>query len=74
MSTSPSNEATGQDQFKNHRAGYGDRLAWVLDWLEKHPDATLSSGEGALLLAHIRKLEAAAANSRTKATLPALET
>lgn len=57
-------EISGQDQFRpltNHRAGYGSaesRTAWVIDWLTRHPDATLSSGEGALLVARIRELEA----------------
>lgn len=53
----------GQDQFKplvNHRAGYGtvdERLTWLLEWLTRHPDATLMSGEGALLVQHIRSLQ-----------------
>jgi hypothetical protein len=37
----------------SHRAGYGDRLARVEEWLRKHPSATLASGEGAALLAEI---------------------
>ncbi len=42
----------------SHRAGYGDRLARVEDWLRRHPSATLQSGEGeeawaAVLLAEI---------------------
>jgi hypothetical protein len=40
----------------SHRAGYGDRLARVEEWLQKHPDATLASGEGAVLLAEIDRL------------------
>lgn len=43
----------------SHRAGYGDRLARVEDWLRRHPDATLQSGEGAVLLAEIDRLRAA---------------
>jgi hypothetical protein len=30
----------------SHRAGYGDKLARVEDWLRRHPTATLASGEG----------------------------
>jgi hypothetical protein len=40
----------------SHRAGYGDRLARVEDWLRRHPTATLASGEGAVLLAEIDRL------------------
>jgi hypothetical protein len=40
----------------SHRAGYGDRLARVEDWLRRHPSATLASGEGAVLLAEIDRL------------------
>jgi len=40
----------------SHRAGYGDRLARVEEWLRKHPDATLQSGEGAVLLEEIDRL------------------
>jgi len=40
----------------SHRAGYGDRLARVEEWLRRHPDATLQSGEGAVLLAEIDRL------------------
>ncbi len=43
----------------SHRAGYGDKLARVEEWLRKHPDATLASGEGAVLLAEIDQLRAA---------------
>jgi hypothetical protein len=43
----------------SHRAGYGDRLARVESWLWKHPDATLQSGEGAVLLEEIDRLRAA---------------
>ena len=40
----------------SHRAGYGDKLARVEEWLRKHPSATLASGEGAVLLAEIERL------------------
>lgn len=66
-------DALGQDQFKpltsaptdcrvltNHRAGYGsidDKTERVIHWLTKHPDSTLASGEGHLLLLRIRQLE-----------------
>jgi hypothetical protein len=43
----------------SHRAGYGDRLARVEEWLRRHPSATLASGEGAVLLAEIDRLRAA---------------
>ena len=46
----------------NHRAGYGTveaKTARVIDWITRHPHATLASGEGALLVARIRELEAA---------------
>jgi hypothetical protein len=43
----------------SHRAGYGDRLARVEDWLRRHPTATLQSGEGAALLEEIDRLRAA---------------
>ena len=43
----------------SHRAGYGDKLARVEEWLRKHPSATLASGEGAVLLAEIDRLRAA---------------
>jgi hypothetical protein len=42
----------------SHRAGYGDRLARVEEWLRKHPSATLASGEGAVLLAEIDRQSA----------------
>lgn len=44
----------------NHRAGYGTedaRTKWVMDWLTRHPHATLAGGEGFLLLKYIRELE-----------------
>lgn len=44
----------------NHRSGYGsitDRTARVLDWVTRHPDATLASGEAILLVNRIRELE-----------------
>jgi hypothetical protein len=40
----------------SHRAGYGDRLARVEDWVRRWPSATLSSGEGAVLVAEIDRL------------------
>jgi hypothetical protein len=43
----------------SHRAGYGDRLARVEEWLRKHPSATLASGEGTALLEEIDRLRAA---------------
>jgi hypothetical protein len=43
----------------SHRAGYGDRLARVENWLRWIPSATLQSGEGAVLLAEIERLRAA---------------
>jgi hypothetical protein len=84
-------DALGQDQFKpvttaptdcrvltNHRAGYGstdDKTERVLAWLTRNPDATLSSGEGGLLLRRIRELEAQLESLRPKqAVLPELET
>jgi hypothetical protein len=42
----------------SHRAGYGDRLARVEDWVRRWPSATLSSGEGAVLLVEIDRLRA----------------
>jgi len=42
----------------SHRAGYGDRLARVEDWLRRHPSATLASGEGAVLVQEIDRLRA----------------
>ncbi len=43
----------------SHRAGYGDKLARVEDWLRRHPTATLASGEGAVLVQEIDQLRAA---------------
>jgi hypothetical protein len=40
----------------SHRAGYGDQLARVEEWLRKHPSATLASGEGAVLIQEIDQL------------------
>jgi len=40
----------------SHRAGYGDKLQRVEDWLRRHPTATLASGEGTVLLAEIDRL------------------
>jgi hypothetical protein len=41
-----------------HRAGYGDRLEFLVDWLTRHPDADLRSGEGKVLLDEIVRLRA----------------
>jgi hypothetical protein len=53
---------TGTDSFNTaHRTGYGseaDRTDALLAWLTKYPDATLASGEGRLLLARIREMDA----------------
>jgi hypothetical protein len=47
------------DTFQpTHRAGYGDRLAFLMQWLTDHPDATLASGEGRVLLDEITRLRA----------------
>lgn len=43
-----------------HRTGYGteaERTDALIDWLTKHPEATLASGEGKLLLYRIQDLE-----------------
>jgi hypothetical protein len=40
----------------SHRAGYGDKLQRVEDWLRRHPTATLASGEGAVLVQEIDQL------------------
>lgn len=40
----------------SHRAGYGDKLQRVEEWLRKHPSATLASGEGAVLIQEIDQL------------------
>jgi hypothetical protein len=56
-------DEAGQDQFKapvNHRAGYGtldEKVRRLIDWITRHPDATLASGEGGLLLRRIQELE-----------------
>jgi hypothetical protein len=42
----------------SHRAGYGDKLQRVEDWVRRHPTATLASGEGAVLLAEIDRQSA----------------
>jgi hypothetical protein len=52
-------DCRGTDQFQpNHRAGYGDRLTFLMDWLTDHPDATLASGEGRVLRDEIVRLRA----------------
>jgi len=52
-------ETMGLDNFKgNHRGGYAnDKLTTVRDWLKKYPRATLTSGEGKVLLDEIERLE-----------------
>jgi hypothetical protein len=52
-------DCRGADQFQpNHRAGYGDRLTFLMQWLTDHPDADLRSGEGRVLLDEINRLRA----------------
>jgi len=64
MSTETDAKADGQFQ-PVHRAGYGDRLEWLMQWLALHPDATLASGEGRVLLEEINRVrEVAQANYR----------
>jgi hypothetical protein len=48
----------------SHRAGYGDKLQRVEDWLRRHPTATLASGEGAALLQEIDRLRAELAKTK----------
>ena len=48
----------------SHRAGYGDKLQRVEDWVRRHPTATLASGEGAALLQEIDWLRAELAATR----------
>jgi hypothetical protein len=59
-------DCRGADQFQpTHRAGYGDRLAFLMQWLADHPDATLASGEGRVLRDEITRVrEVAQANYR----------
>jgi hypothetical protein len=54
----------------SHRAGYGDKLARVEEWLRKHPSATLASGEGAALLEEIDRMRAAIDRVRTLCDKP----
>jgi hypothetical protein len=56
----------------SHRAGYGDRLARVEDWLRRHPSATLQSGEGAVLLAELDRVRDALGRARSRAEALAL--
>jgi hypothetical protein len=50
-------DCRGADQFQPvHRAGYGDRLEFLMQWLALHPDATLQSGEGGVLWQEIVRL------------------
>lgn len=45
------------DPAENHRAGYHkDKLQYVMEWVRRHPDSTLSSGEGKILLDEIDRL------------------
>jgi len=59
-------DCRGADQFQPvHRSGYGDRLAFLMQWLTDHPDATLASGEGRVLRDEINRVrEVAQANYR----------
>jgi len=61
MSTETDAKADGQFQpTPVHRAGYQtDRLAWLMQWLAMHPDATLQSGEGGVLWQEIVRLRKA---------------
>jgi hypothetical protein len=59
MPIAPDPADKGADQFQpvNRRAGYGsDRIALVLDYLDRWPAATLASGEGKLLADEIHRL------------------
>lgn len=45
------------DPAENHRAGYHkDKLQYVMGWIRRHPDTTLHSGEGKILLDEIDRL------------------
>ena len=56
-----STDAKAADQFQpTHRAGYGDRLAFLMQWLTDHPDATLASGEGRVLRDEINRVRVVA--------------
>ena len=45
------------DPAENHRAGYHkDKLNYVMAWVRRHPDSTLTSGEGKILLDEIDRL------------------
>jgi hypothetical protein len=57
-SESKSNYMTAiPDPAENHRAGYHkDKLQYVMEWVRRHPDSTLSSGEGKILLDEIDRL------------------
>jgi polyhydroxyalkanoate synthesis regulator phasin len=60
-------DAKADGQFQPvHRAGYQhDKLEWLMQWLALHPDATLASGEGRVLLDEINRVrEVAQANYR----------
>lgn len=46
------------DPAENHRAGYHkDKLQYVMEWVRRHPDTTLTSGEGKILLDEIDRLQ-----------------
>jgi hypothetical protein len=45
------------DPTEFHRAGYHkDKLPYVMAWILRHPDATLTSGEGKILVDEIHRL------------------
>ena len=45
------------DPAENHRAGYHkDKLQYVMKWVRRHPDSTMASGEGKILLDEIDRL------------------
>ena len=46
------------DPAENHRAGYHkDKLNYVMAWVRRHPDSTMASGEGKILLDEIDRLQ-----------------
>ena len=46
------------DPAENHRSGYHkDKLQYVMAWVRRHPDSTLTSGEGKVLLDEIDRLQ-----------------
>jgi hypothetical protein len=49
------------DAFTTHRGGYGpesEKLERLLQYLARHPHATLPSGDGGMLAAEIHRLRA----------------